>query len=414
MYHNRRVQLMSQLPEECIVFFFSGSAPYRSLDEKYPFTVNRHFYYLTGLDKEDMTLMLINHNNIMMEYLFIEPFDELEAKWVGGRMREAEASEISQVHAVYANTELEGTLHSLIHRSMNQYVELLMYVDLHTQEPAQRTYETDFAAELKKRYPNAHIANVFPYIATLRLIKEESEIEDLKQAIAITKDGIESMMSHAQAKMMEYELEAYFDFALKRQNAGHSFPSIVAGGKNATILHYGENNCKIKDRSLVLCDLGASWNHMCADITRTFPVNGSFTKRQAQIYDIVLRGNKMIIDSIKPGLTLAQLNRRLVKFYQKELAEIGLLAHGKSVSDYYWHGVSHMLGLDTHDVSLADYVLQEGNVFTVEPGLYIAEENIGIRIEDNVLVTADGCVNLSADIIKEIDEIEAFMQNNQK
>ena len=149
---------------------------------------------------------------------------------------------------------------------------------------------------------------------------------------------------------------------------------------------------------------------MCADITRTFPINGKFTKRQAEIYDIVLRGNKMIIDAIKPGMTLSQLNRMLVKFYQKELKEVGLLSHGKTVSDYYWHGVSHMLGLDTHDVSLADYQLQEGNVFTVEPGLYIEEENIGIRIEDNVLVTSDGCINLSADIIKEIADIEAFMQ----
>lgn len=410
MYQTRRILLMEQLPEESIAFFFSGSAPYRSLDEKYPFTVNRHFYYLTGLDKEDMTLMLVNHNGVTMEYLFIEPFNELEAKWVGGRMSEVEASKISQVNAVLQNQDFLPTLQTFLHRTMNQYDEVMLYVDLHTQEYNQATTETKFAQQVKSYFPHAHVANVYPYIAQLRLVKDDEEIETLKRSIETTRLGIESMMKHAEPKMMEYELEAYFDFELKRHNADHSFPSIIAGGKNATILHYGENNTRIKDRSLVLCDLGAAHDHMCADITRTFPINGKFTKRQAEIYDIVLRGNKMIIDAIKPGMTLAQLNRMLVKFYQKELKEVGLLSHGKTVSDYYWHGVSHMLGLDTHDVSLADYQLQEGNVFTVEPGLYIEEENIGIRIEDNVLVTSDGCINLSADIIKEIADIEAFMQ----
>ena len=410
MYQTRRTLLMEQLPEESIAFFFSGSAPYRSLDEKYPFTVNRHFYYLTGLDKEDMTLMLVNHNGVTMEYLFIEPFNELEAKWVGGRMSEVEASKISQVNAVLQNQDFLPTLQTFLHRTMNQYDEVMLYVDLHTQEYNQATTETKLAQQVKSYFPHAHVANVYPYIAQLRLVKDDEEIETLKRSIETTRLGIESMMKHAEPKMMEYELEAYFDFELKRHNADHSFPSIIAGGKNATILHYGENNTRIKDRSLVLCDLGAAHDHMCADITRTFPINGKFTKRQAEIYDIVLRGNKMIIDAIKPGMTLAQLNRMLVKFYQKELKEVGLLSHGKTVSDYYWHGVSHMLGLDTHDVSLADYQLQEGNVFTVEPGLYIEEENIGIRIEDNVLVTSDGCINLSADIIKEIADIEAFMQ----
>lgn len=410
MYKTRRTLLMEQLPEESFAFFFSGKAPYRSLDEKYPFTVNRHFYYLTGIDKEDMTLMLVNHNGVTMEYLFIEPFNELEAKWVGGRMSEIEASKISQVSAVLSNQDFLPTLHTLLHRTMNNYDEMIMYVDLHTQEINQVTAETAFAKQLKEMFSNVTVANVYPYIAQCRLIKDDGEIEVLKRSIETTRYGIEAMMKNVEPKMMEHELEAYFDFELKKRNADHSFPSIVAGGKNATILHYGENNMRLKDRSLVLCDLGAAHEHMCADITRTFPVNGKFTKRQAQIYDIVLRGNKMIIDAIKPGLTLAQLNRMLVKFYQSELKEIGLLSNGKTVGDYYWHGVSHMLGLDTHDVALADYELQEGNVFTVEPGLYIEEEHIGIRIEDNVLVTSDGCINLSADIIKEIDEIEAFMQ----
>ena len=208
---------------------------------------------------------------------------------------------------------------------------------------------------------------------------------------------------------MENELEAHFDFVLKCNQCEHSFPSIIAGGKNGTILHYSDNNQMVKDGDLVLCDLGASYQYLNADITRTFPVNGKFTDRQKQIYNIVLRGNKYIMNMVKPGLTLRQLNNELIKFYETELKQIGLLDNGKKVSDYYWHGVSHMLGLETHDVTIANYKLEPGNVFTIEPGLYLEEENIGIRIEDNVLVTNDGCINLSKDIIKEPEEIESFM-----
>lgn len=165
---------------------------------------------------------------------------------------------------------------------------------------------------------------------------------------------------------------------------------------------------------LVLCDLGAAYSYMNADITRTFPINGKFTKRQRQIYDIVLTANKMIMQMVKPGITLRDLNNELIKFYHQELSKLNLLKHGKSVADYYWHGVSHMLGLETHDVTLPNYKLQPGNVFTIEPGLYLEEEGIGIRIEDNVLVVEDGCINLSKDIIKEPDEIEAFMAAHAK
>ena len=250
-------------------------------------------------------------------------------------------------------------------------------------------------------------------MAELRMIKDEDEIKKLTKAISITKEAIENMMKHAHGGIYENELEAYFDFVLKMNQCEHSFPSIIAGGKNATILHYDDNNQKVKDRSLVLCDLGASYQYLNADITRTFPVNGKFTKRQRQIYEIVLKGNKKIIEMVKPGLTLKDLNNALLTFYQEELSAIGLLKHGKQISDYYWHGVSHMLGLETHDVSIAGYKLKPGNVFTIEPGLYLEDENIGIRIEDNVLVTEDGCINLSKDIIKEPDEIEAFMSQFQ-
>ena len=225
----------------------------------------------------------------------------------------------------------------------------------------------------------------------------------------MTNKAIQNMMIHAKPEMGENELEAYFDFVLKCNLCKHSFPSIVGSGKNATILHYGSNNQVMKDNTLVLCDLGAAYEYYNADITRTFPVNGKFTERQKQIYNIVLEGNEYIISQVKPGQTLRGLNNLLVEFYEKKLKEIGLLENGKTVRDYYWHGVSHMLGLETHDVQLSNTPLEPGNVFTVEPGLYLEDEEIGVRIEDNVLVTEEGCINLSKDIIKTVEDIEAFM-----
>ena len=410
MYLKRRKALAASLPDNCIALVFSDIAPYKVGDEKYDFSVDRNFYYLTGLDKENMILAIVKVNGKQQDYLFIDRYDEELAKWVGGRISPQAAAKTSQCRAIYWQDEVWEVLGSYFSRSFTFLDQVLVFADLNRQEVAQQDRASHrFTKQLQAYYPQASLRDLYPYMASLRLVKDEDELSKLQTALSITKEAIENMMTHAQANMYEYELEAYFDFVLKSNNCHHSFPSIIAGGKNATILHYQENENKIKDRSLVLCDLGAAYKYMNADITRTFPINGVFTKRQRQIYDIVLRANKYIISLVKPGVTLRELNNKVMAFYQQELSTIGLLKHGYSVNDYYWHGVSHMLGLETHDICLPDYPVQEGNVFTVEPGLYLEEEGIGIRIEDNVLVTKDGCDVLSKDIIKEIDEIEAFM-----
>lgn len=411
MYLKRRQALATSLPDNCVAVVCSDIAPYKVGDEKYDFSVDRNFYYLTGLDKENMILVIIKLNGRQQDFLFIDRYDEELAKWVGGRISLQVAAKTANCRAVYWRDELWEVLGSYFTRSLNFLDQVQVFADFTRQEVSQQDRASHrFAKELQGYYPQVSFRDITPYMASLRLVKDEDEIAKLRTALSVTKQAIENMMTHAHANMYEYELEAYFDFVLKSKNCHHSFPSIIAGGKNATILHYQENENKIKDRSLVLCDLGAAYNYMNADITRTFPVNGVFTKRQRQIYDIVLRANKYIISLVKPGVTLRELNNKVMAFYQKELSNIGLLKHGYSVDDYYWHGVSHMLGLETHDISLPDYPVQKGNVFTVEPGLYLEEEGIGIRIEDNVLVTDDGCEVLSKDIIKEIDEIEAFME----
>jgi Xaa-Pro aminopeptidase len=245
----------------------------------------------------------------------------------------------------------------------------------------------------------------------MRLVKDADEIEKMRKAISVTNAGIKAMMQASRDYIWENELEAYFDFVLKSEQTEHAFHTICAGGKNATVLHYGKNNQQTKPGDLVLVDLGAAYKYYNADISRTFPVSGKFTDRQREIYEIVLRANKMVMEVVRPCMTTRDLNNKVIEFYQQELPKIGLLQDGKTVRDYYWHGVSHHLGLETHDVSLFDEPLQPGNVITDEPGLYLEDEGIGVRIEDDIMITEDGCICLSENIMKEVDEIEAFMQN---
>jgi Xaa-Pro aminopeptidase len=221
------------------------------------------------------------------------------------------------------------------------------------------------------------------------------------------------MMRHAKPGMMEYEFTAYFDFYLRMAGVTeHAFKTISASGKNAAVLHYTDNKDKTKDGDLILFDLGASWGYYAADISRTFPVNGKFSPRQKELYDIVLEAQRKVIGKIKHGLPFKELNEIVLEHYAKELKRIGLIKEKDEIAKYYYHRVSHHLGLDVHDPSrMKDELLKKGMVLTVEPGLYIAEEGIGIRIEDNVLVTENGCEVLSEDIPRTTDEIEELMRD---
>ena len=409
MYKSRREQLAAKLPENAVLFILSGKQLYSVGDEMFPFSVDRNFYYLTGIDRSDMMYILVKKDGEAKDMLVIERYDEMMAKWVGGKMLPKEATEISGIEQIVMDDEMWSTLHRMFAYQFDHIENLPVYVDLSKQEVDQITPAYAFINELKAKYPYVSVNNACCMLSELRVIKSEAEVENIKKAITVTNKGILNMMDHAKAGIGENELEAHFDFVLKCNKCRHAFPSIVGSGKNATVLHYNENNQIAEDNTLVLCDLGAGYGWYSSDITRTFPVNGKFTERQKQIYNIVLEANEMIIANAKPGLTLRGLNGMVIEFYEKKLAEIGLLENGKKVSDYYWHGVSHMLGLETHDVQLSNYELQPGNVFTVEPGLYLEEEGIGVRIEDDVLITEDGCINLSEEIIKSVEDIEAYM-----
>lgn len=411
-YITRRAKLMQNKQGPCLVCVFSGAAPMKSLDAAYPFFVDRNFYYLTGIERENMILLLRkNHLGEVSETLYIEPYDEVLAKWVGGRMRADEATAISGIVTVSDIGSFTGQLNSIIESSRGTG-KMQVYLDLwrHKEDQPDTPAHT-LAARLQQRYPAVEIQDLFGDMVAMRIIKSEEELELMRKAQDTTCNAIIAMMKHARPEMNERELEGAFDFSLKKQGVrDHAFTSIVAGGGRATTLHYDSNDQIVHDGELVLIDLGAAEGNYSADISRTFPINGKFTPRQKQIYNTVLSAQQIVMANAKPGITTGQLNQMVIDYYESRLDDLGLRKDGKGVRDYYYHGVSHSLGLDTHDISMGrNVVLQPGMVITVEPGLYIEEEGIGVRIENDVLITADGIIDLSAQIPKTVEEIEAIM-----
>ena len=410
VYSEHRSALMNKIDNNSIVILFAGNAPKKTGDEVYQFTPDRNFYYLTGISEENHIVVLSKFNNEISEKLFLKEIDLAKEMWNGKTLRDFEAKEISGIEDTVYMNEFYGYLNRLIKGAE----EINLYLDLDRQNYCEEDSKGNkFAEVFKGKYPQVIIKNVSSNITPLRMIKSKSEIAEMQRAIDITIYGVESLMKNSKAGMKEYELEAYFDFVCKTNGAkDFAFRTIAAAGKNATTLHYVENNSQIKNDDLILFDLGAQWNFYNADITRTFPVGGKFTDRQKQVYEAVLRVNKAVIEKIKPGVVYKELNAWATDLIAEECIKLGIIKEKKDVSKYYWHSIGHNLGLDTHDVEPQgrNFVFEEGMVFTVEPGIYISEESIGIRIEDDVLVTADGCEVLTKGMMKEVSEIEAFMK----
>lgn len=408
-YIDTRAKVFDKLENKSIVVLFAGKAPIQRGDQYYSFAPDRNFYYLTGIDKPKLIFLALKDGENIDEYLFIERYDEIKAKWEGKTITEEEAKETSGIENIKFLDEFEQIFSRLFFRASIQN----LYLDLENRYFNPYTDAFNFAKVARENYPYANIKNIYEIISNFRLLKTDEELCNMRKAIDITRQGIETMLKNSKPNIMEYELEAYFDFELKRNGVkDKAFSTILASGSNATVLHYGDNNCKAEDGNLVLIDLGASYGYYSADISRTFPVNGKYTERQKQLYNIVLEGQRKVIEAIKPELPMKRLNEILIEHYQVELKKIGLIKEDKEVQKYYYHNVGHFLGLETHDVSGTEgTILKPGMVITVEPGLYIAEEGIGIRIEDDILVTETGYENLSKDIIKTVEEIENFMQN---
>ncbi|MEG0133619.1 MAG: aminopeptidase P family protein [Clostridium sp.] len=411
-YIKNRQRLAEKLSDNSLAIFFAGQPPYKSADEKYIFTPNRNFYYLTGIDEEKVIMMIVKANGKVSELLYIQESDPVMVKWVGETIGKEKAKDISGITDIKYLKDFESEVGSYLNRLNVENI----YLDLERQEfNIADTVSVKFAENLVNKYPYLRMKNIYHDIALCRSVKSHEEVEVIRKAIDITYDGIKEMWKNVKPGMVEYEVEAYFNFVLKRNGVrDFAFPTIAAAGKNATILHYVNNNTITKDGELMLLDLGAQYDYYNADISRTFPVNGRFTDRQKQIYSIVLKANEEVMKAVKPGVSTTDLQNIAKKILAEGCKEIGLIKEDEELSRYYFHGVAHPLGLDTHDVGPRNVILEPGMIITDEPGLYIEEENIGIRIEDDILVTEDGYENLSSHIIKSIDDIEEFMNKNNK
>ncbi|MFA6647756.1 MAG: M24 family metallopeptidase, partial [Candidatus Izemoplasmatales bacterium] len=286
-----------------------------------------------------------------------------------------------------------------------------LYLDMFRYRKMKKPVSFNFFSEIIDNYTELYIKDLGGLISDMRRIKTKAEVLEIQKAIDYTQKGIEAIWKNAKPGINEAQLEALFEYTIKVEGSkGVSFDTIVASGKNGTVLHYVENDQKIEDNSLVLLDLGALSNLYAGDISRTFPVNGKFTERQSEFYQMVLDVNKKTIEMIKPGVYVKELNDFARDMLAEGMIRLGKIKEKSEISKYYYHNVSHYLGLDVHDVGTYSQPLSPGAVITVEPGIYIEEEAIGIRIEDDVLVTSKGHENLSKNIIKEIKDIEDFMK----
>ena len=399
-FENNRKKLFDIMENDSVTILFAGEAPLKRGDEYYAFSPDRHFYYLTGIDRERIIAVLTKTDGKENSVLYIEPFDETKAKWVGPVLLENEAKEISGIEDIKYISDFEDDM-----KALSADIKKI-YIDCERKDLS----EDKMPEGIRKYFSSQEFGDLFEIISSFRTIKEDWEMERIEKAIDITVDAIKEMMKNIRPGMAEYEAEAYYDFVLTKNGVtDKAFKTIAASGKNGCILHYQKNNCIMNDGDLILVDAGAQYKWYNGDITRTFPINGKFTDKQKEIYNIVLGGQKMVIDMVKEGVEYPSLNEALKDYYFDELSKIGLISTKEDVSKYYNHDVSHFLGAETHDVGDRKQVLKEGMVITVEPGLYIEELGIGIRIEDDVLVTKDGCRVLTAAMPKTVEDIERFM-----
>lgn len=413
-YINRRERLLESLETGSLTILFAGASRKRSADECYDFVVNRNFYYLTGIEQENSILMLVKTDGEVSSYLFIDEKDEKVEKWTGFRLSAEQAQEISGINNVYLRNSFEGKLTAALKGQMTHFGEIhKIYLDLEKElKIAECKSTNEFKKELLAEHQNLQIDDVHDIIMKMRMVKSDEEIEMIKDAIRTTDVALKNVLSKLKESSYEYNLRNIFEFTVHEDlNAKLAFHSIVANGINATILHYPSAQDELKPGNLVLLDVGAAKGNYCADISRTYPINGKFNDMQRLIYSIVLECNKQTAKFMKPGLTLKQVNVFAKDFLAEECVAKGLLSSKEEIGDVYYHSVSHHLGLDTHDGTDRESVLVPGNVITCEPGLYFKKFGIGVRIEDDVLITEDGSEVLSKDLMKEIDEIETILNN---
>ena len=406
-FKEHRERLYRTLANNSLVIAYAGVPIHTNEDDYFDFAVNSQYFYLTGLERENTAFIAYKSAEKTQEVLFIEEPDQLSERWTGKMPTREEVKEISGIEDVRYTDGLEGAISSFMGRFR---VEQVYFDTYRCQMNDLPDYNLVMAERFVKAYPQVVLKDLHTACVPLREQKDADEVDRIRKAVDITRQGLEFVMKNLKPGMLEYQVQADFEYACRRLGAKRqAFNTIAGSGVNGCMMHYGTNHCEVKEGSLILLDLGAEYENYCSDITRTYPANGRFSPRQRELYELVLKANKAVAAAAKPGVTTRELNDIAKKVLGEGLVAMGMIAEVSEVGKYYMHGVSHSIGIDVHDISLVGDVLKPGWVISDEPGLYVDEEEIGIRIEDDLLITEEGCEVLSKDIIKDPDLIEAFM-----
>ncbi len=420
LFVNNRRRFAEGLVPQSVAVFNSNDIMPTNADGTMRFKQNSDLFHLTGVDQEE-TILLIAPNardEAHREVLFLRETNETIAVWEGEKLTVEQAREVTGIQTIYWVKDFE--------RVFNSIAVQMAHIYLNTNEHGRASIQVEtrdmrFIKWCKERYPLHKYRRCAPIMQRIRAVKSKFELLLLQEACDITEKGFRRLLKTVRPGVWEYELEAELIHEFTRNRAqGFAYDPIIASGKSACVLHYTQNNQQCQKGDVLLLDIGAEYANYDADLSRTIPVSGRFTKRQRQVYDAVLRVQEAAIAMLTPGTMLKDYHREVGKLMEAELLGLKLItkqdvdgqdpAH-PAYKKYFMHGTSHFLGLDTHDVGDWDLPIEEGNVFTCEPGIYIPEEAIGIRIEDDIHVTRKGPVNLMKNIPKEAEEIEELMNS---
>jgi Xaa-Pro aminopeptidase len=419
LFIENRKRLIAQLNPNSIAVFVSNDEVPRSADANYFWRQNPDLFYLTGIDQEKTILILFPDcpNPKQREVLFIRKTNEHIAIWEGHKYTKEEAKAASGIENIQWTDQFDSIFHVLM-----TYADTI-YLNLNEHDRASTTvpyHELRFARQVKEWYPVHKVERMAPIMHRLRSIKSSIEIEIMQKACNITEKAFRRVLQFTKPNVMEYEIEAEIIHEFIRNGAtGHAYTPIIASGKNACVLHYIDNNQKCKDGEVILLDFGAEYANYNADLSRSIPVNGKFTDRQRAVYNAVLRVMKFAKSKLVAGNTIETYHSEVGMVMEEELIRLGLLDTQEVKNQnpdkplykkYFMHGTSHYLGLDVHDVGYRFATMQAGMVFTCEPGIYIPEEGLGIRLENDILITDSGNLDLMANIPLEAEEIEQLME----
>jgi Xaa-Pro aminopeptidase len=422
LFIKNRHKFTAQMQQGSLAVFNSNDIFSTGADSSLPFHQHRNIFYLSGIDQEESILLLFPDakDPKFREILFLKETNEHIAIWEGAKLSKSQATAVSGISSVYWLEEFNTVFGQLMSVAKSIYFN----ENNHYRKNAEmQSREDRFIIQTKLHYTKHNYLNSFPIINALRGIKEKEEIELIARACNITEKGFRRLLNFVKPGVMEYEIEAELihEF-LRNRSKGFAYTPIVASGYSACVLHYIENNQMCKSGDMLLLDVAAEYANYSSDMTRTIPVNGVFTPRQKAVYESVLRVKKEASKLLTPGIFLKDYHSEVGKMMTSELLDLGLIDKADIQNEdpkwpaykkFFMHGTSHHLGLDTHDFGAQDTPIQANMVFTVEPGIYIPSENLGIRLEDNVVVQKEGAPkNLMANIPIEVEEIELLMQQS--